>query len=98
MASEAVSANAEFVVASEDLTINNEGVEGTVECQVNSGGFAPCSGTTANLGDEIDVTASAAAENKLESLIGTGDAEGAAVKPQAKAMADARSRSSKTAR
>ena len=79
MPSEAVSANAAFVVASEDLTINNEGVEGTVECQVNGGGFAPCSGTTAyTYGDEIDVTASAAAEHKLVSLVGTGDAEGAA--------------------
>jgi hypothetical protein len=73
------SANAAFVIASENLTINNEGVEGAVECQVNGGGFASCSGTTAySYGDEIDVTAAAAAEHKLVSLVGTGSAGGAA--------------------
>jgi hypothetical protein len=76
---EDTSANADFAVASEDLTVNNVGIEGTVECQVNGGGFAPCSGlTTYSYGDEIDVTASAASEHKLASLVGTGSASGVA--------------------
>jgi hypothetical protein len=79
MPSEAVSANAEFSVASEELTVNKVGEEGTVECQVNGGGFAPCVGPASyEYGDEIEVKATAEAEHKLVSLEGTGSAAGAA--------------------
>ncbi len=68
-----VSANAAFQVASEELTVNNLGSEGTVECNIEGGGAAPCAPTyTLLYGETVEVTAEAAFEHKLASLTGPG--------------------------
>jgi hypothetical protein len=73
-----VSANAAFKVVSEELTINNVGETGTVECNINGGGFASCEGPyTYDYGTTVEVKAEAASEHVLASLTGSGSASGA---------------------
>ena len=72
---EDTSANADFKVASESLSVTEGGGgSGSVACEVNSES-KPCNGTY-EYGDSVTVVATPASENIVESITGAGSAAG----------------------